>query len=284
MATRLDPLVIAHRGASACAPENTLAAFSLAAELGADCFELDCSLSRDGQVAVLHDARVDRTTSGSGEVAHLDMAALQALDAGSWKDARFAGERIPTLAQALQRATELRVGVYVEVKSWENQAGLMLRWLRDEALPERVVEAIDAAEPQTLNLVRAVLDTVERSGWRDHVVVQSFSPVVCAAVRAAAPHLPVALLGAAENALAWGRLYALGQLCGCRGINVCADNLSEAYIEAIHRAGKTVAVWTVDDEDAMRRFAQWGVDGIITNRPDVCRRVLADGQRPSQKR
>jgi glycerophosphoryl diester phosphodiesterase len=274
MITPTFPRIIAHRGASADAPENTLAAFSLAAEMGADFFELDCSLTRDGAVAVIHDARAERTTSGTGEVAHLDLAALQELDAGSWKDPRFAGERIPTLGQALQLAAAREVGVYVELKCWEQEGALLLRWLRNRALPARVLEAIAGSAPEALRLVEAVLQDIERSGWSEHVVVQSFSPVMCAAVRAKAPHLPVALLGSAETAAAWSRLYALARICGCHGINLCANDITRAHVEAVHHAGKTMDAWTVDDEEEMRKLARWGVDGIITNKPDVCRRVI----------
>ena len=273
---RTLPRIIAHRGASAYAPENTLAAFSLAADMAADCIELDCSLSHDGQVVVMHDARVDRTTSGSGEVAHLDLAALAELDAGSWKDGRFAGERVPSLAQALEAAAERKMGVYVEVKNWENEGGLLLRWLRDQVLPARVLEAIAATAPEALKLVSAVLEDIDCSGWREKVVVQSFSPVVCAAARAQAPDLPVALLGTAETHAAWARLFALARICGCHGINLCARDVTLAHVEAVHHADKTMDVWPVDDEEEMRKLADWGVDGIITNRPDVCRHVFKE--------
>src|ERR1035437_6734016 len=92
--------VIAHRGASAYAPENTLAAFDLASQMRAGWFELDCMLTRDGQVVVIHDDTLDRTTNGHGPVAAMTLAELKRLDAGSWKGPMFAGQRLPALAEA----------------------------------------------------------------------------------------------------------------------------------------------------------------------------------------
>ena len=95
--------VIAHRGASAYAPENTLAAFHLASEMNADWFELDCTLTQDGEIIVIHDDTIDRTTPAEGRVADLALAELKALDAGSWRDPEFADERLPTLGSHTRR-------------------------------------------------------------------------------------------------------------------------------------------------------------------------------------
>ncbi|MEK7278389.1 MAG: glycerophosphodiester phosphodiesterase family protein, partial [Chloroflexota bacterium] len=100
------PAVIAHRGASAAAPENTLTAFTSAAALGADAVELDVKLSKDGVPIIMHDPTVDRTTDGRGRVADLTLAALKRLDAGAKKDAKFAGERVPTLAEVFEAVAD----------------------------------------------------------------------------------------------------------------------------------------------------------------------------------
>src|SRR3990172_9877913 len=97
----MAPVVIAHRGASGSCPENTLAAFRRAAALGADMIELDVQLTRDGEVVVIHDWTLDRTTSGTGPVRACSLAELRRLDAGAWFDAAFAGERVPTLGEVL---------------------------------------------------------------------------------------------------------------------------------------------------------------------------------------
>ncbi|HEY8531638.1 MAG TPA: glycerophosphodiester phosphodiesterase family protein, partial [Limnochorda sp.] len=112
------PLILAHRGASAEAPENTLAAFRLALEQGADGFELDIHRTRDGHLVVCHDERVDRTTDGTGFIGSMTLAELKKLDAGRWFDARFAGERIPTLDEVwalVEEAGGIRL-LNIEVK------------------------------------------------------------------------------------------------------------------------------------------------------------------------
>jgi len=131
--------VIAHRGASAYAPENTLAAFALAAEMGANWFELDCTLTRDGEVIVIHDDTIDRTTGAKGSVAEMTLSELKQYDVGSWFDPKFAEERFPTLGEALDLAKEKRIGVYVEIKNSDDDRELMreLLALEDRARVER---------------------------------------------------------------------------------------------------------------------------------------------------
>ncbi len=116
--------VIAHRGASAYAPENTLAAFSLAADMGAHWFELDCTLTKDGEVIVIHDDTIDRTTGVEGVVAEMTLAELKRYDAGSWFDAKFAGERLPMLGEALDLGKDRRIGVYIEIKDSDDDRAL----------------------------------------------------------------------------------------------------------------------------------------------------------------
>lgn len=109
------PLIVAHRGASAMAPENTLAAFRAAVELGADAIELDVQRTADGQLIVMHDPTVDRTTDGRGPLAAHSLAALKALDAGGWFGPQFAGERLPTLQEAVN-VIEEKAGLFIEIK------------------------------------------------------------------------------------------------------------------------------------------------------------------------
>src|SRR5512135_1831254 len=112
---RSQPLVIAHRGSSASAPENTLAAFQLAVEQEADAIELDVDLTRDGHVVVMHDATIDRTTDGHGRVTELTLAEIRGVDAGAWKAAAFDGERVPLLEEVFE-AMGQRVLINVEIK------------------------------------------------------------------------------------------------------------------------------------------------------------------------
>ena len=115
--------IIAHRGASAYAPENTLVAFEKAVELGADWFELDCTLSKDLEIIVIHDDDMKRTTGVTGAIRDLTLEAIKKADAGSWFDESFAGETVPTLGEALDLAKG-RIGVYVEIKDAGGDASL----------------------------------------------------------------------------------------------------------------------------------------------------------------
>lgn len=114
---------IAHRGASGYAPENTFAAFDIAAEMNADFIELDVQLTKDGQIVVIHDDKVDRTTDGSGFVKDFTLKKLQSLDAGSWYGAEFKGERIPLLEEVLKRYHS-EIGFLIELKGHVSQVGL----------------------------------------------------------------------------------------------------------------------------------------------------------------
>jgi glycerophosphoryl diester phosphodiesterase len=264
--------VIAHRGASAAAPENTMAAFRLAKDVGADWFELDCMLCKSGEVVVMHDSTVDRTTNGSGNVADLTLTDLRKLDAGSWKDAKFVEERIPTLAEALE-LTGPGYGCYIEVKSAGRgyeainnlAAGKLARDAEfDAAFVEHVQETPDAA------LARAVITVVRECGKSKHVVVQSFSPVVCAVIAVEAPDLRVELLGSDRSAEAWEGYFRWALLFGFHGVNTNAEAINETRLGLLLAAGKSCAVYTVNSADGMRRFARLGVTGIITDEPALC--------------
>jgi glycerophosphoryl diester phosphodiesterase len=248
------PVVIAHRGASAKAPENTLAAFRRARDMGADYFELDCMLSADGAIIVIHDDTVDRTTNGKGAVASMDLAALRQLDAGSWKDGRYAGERLPTLDEALAVAGG-STGVVIEIKTGE-----------------------DAAAASALELTEKVVALVRERQAQQQVIVQSFSPACCATAKRLAPDLCVALLSGAkqEEEDAWKGACRWVEEFHLDGLNLSGEGFSPERLAAVHAAGRTMAIWTVNDPDAMRALAQSGVDGIITDRPDVCLEVMRE--------
>jgi glycerophosphoryl diester phosphodiesterase len=279
-----DVRVIAHRGASGYAPENTLAAFRLARALGADAFELDCTTTADGEVVVLHDDTVDRTTNGTGRVDELTLDELRRLDAGTWLDPRFAAERIPTLAEALAEAGD-GLGVYVEIKRLRGDEtletellGLAEEGAEDEpARRAEILARIEASGTGNAARARAVMAVLRRSGAERAIVVQSFSPVICAVVRWEAPELRVELLAdvAADDAAAWAIARRWVEWLDLAGLNLKETGATAERIAELHGAGRSTAVWTVDDLVAARRLAERGVDGIITNRPDVVRAALA---------
>jgi len=273
--------VIAHRGASEQAPENTLAAFRRAAELGADWFELDCTLARDGALVVIHDDSLERTTDGAGPVAARTLAELQALDAGAWKHERYRGERIPTLSEALDLARELGIGVYVEVKPCAHDVELRRALLeragaqrvRDEALSAALLDGIERSGSPHVPLTRAALAAL-RGRTAQRLVLQSFSPIVCALAACAAPELRVELLAEGQDPAAWAEALRWVELLDLSGLNPGQRALSPARVAALTAAGRSIAVWTVNEPEAMAHFARLGVDRLITDRPDVCLEVL----------
>ncbi|GMW01083.1 MAG: putative glycerophosphoryl diester phosphodiesterase [Candidatus Hydrogenedentota bacterium] len=270
--------VIAHRGSSAYAPENTLAAFKMAKEQGADWFELDCRLSEDGQVVVIHDETVDRTTNGTGYVRELALHDLQNLDAGTWKGPEFEGERIPTLGQALDFA-KWKIGVYCEIKSDDDDTLLIERIKErskgiakaDFQFKQDIMAMIEASGTRNLELTRkAIVEILNRRMWRQ-VVIQSFSPVICAIVAIEAPQIRVEYLGGEDPDVpgSWEEYLRMGYLLDVDGFNINRQSVTEGRIAAFHEAGKTCAVWTVDELEEIDRLITWGVDGVISNKPEI---------------
>ena len=277
--------VIAHRGASAYAPENTLAAFELAVEQNADWFELDCYLSQDGIVVVLHDTTVDRTTNGSGAVQELTLAELKTLDAGSWKGEAFTGEPIPTLFESLELAKG-RIGVYVEVKNSANDAELVSQLLQmagdaEEMTSEQAdsfMEVVEASDTRNLALTRAVIEDIRSLSMENEVVIQSFSSIICFIAKHEAPEIVTELLGSddAENPQQWINYVRLGEFLNLDGINPNFRSLTPERLQMFHDAGRRVAVWTINSPEDMETWALMGVDAIITDYPDVCLNVLEE--------
>ena len=237
------PWVIAHRGASAYAPENTLAAFRRAVELGAQFIETDLQFTRDFHWVVLHDEALDRTTNGKGRVQNHTLRQLRNLDAGSWFAPEFAGERIPTLVQVLEFSRETNVVLYLEIKS-------------------------DASSGPHHGLVNAL-----RAAKRvDDVVVISFNPANIENLLHLEPGLMTGLLfdrpfrDAVEQA---------GSL-GARQLLPRGDRLTPELVEQAHSAGLKLVTWTLDDPAQMRYAMAAGVDGIMSNYPDRLRKTVGD--------
>jgi len=239
------PLNIAHRGASQVAPENTLAAFHKALQLGADGIELDVRLSADGVPVVIHDATVDATTDGGGPVAGMSLAQLRTLDAGGWFDPVFKGERIPTLEEVL--------GTF---------GGRMV--LNLELKGKRVMDH---------EVAPAVTALLKQQKVQEKILVSCFNPYLLRQVRRLAPAVPVGLLYAGSP---FPTRYLATLLMGEQpaAIHPHYALVNEARVAHAHELGVRVNTWTVDDPERMRALASASVDGIITNRPQLLRRVL----------
>jgi glycerophosphoryl diester phosphodiesterase len=231
-------LNIAHRGSSGIHPENTLTAFLAAADEGAQMCELDVQATRDGAVVVMHDETVDRTTNGHGAVAQLTLGEIQRLDAGAKFDARFSGERIPTLDEVMT-ALRGKLGLNIEIKE-------------------------GAVERQVCDLMRA-RDALTTS------MVSSFEWKALEAVRAIDPAIRVALLAEKNPAALLDAAVAMRAYA----VNPRYDMVDAAFCREAHGRGLQVLVWTVDAPAAMRILIDAGVDGIMTNYPVRLRDVLA---------
>jgi len=230
------PVIIAHRGASADAPENTIAAFELALEQGADGIELDVHLSADGHPVVIHDFTLERTTNGSGPVSAQRVRDLKRLDAGGWRERRFLGQRVQTLQEVLERFRD-RARFWIELK-----AGSRVY----PSIEERVVSTLE------------IYDVVDRS------LVQSFDHDAIALTRSLNPDLRVGVL--VDEAPIRAGLLAPGVANAiCPG----ADLVTESLLTRIRDAGLECYVWTVNEPALMDRLVSWQVNGIITDRPGV---------------
>lgn len=240
-------LIFAHRGASAAAPANTLAAFRLAAEMGADGIELDVHLSRDGEAVVIHDFTVDRTTDGRGAVREMTLVQLQELDAGSRFDPTFAGERIPTLQEVFD-AIGHRLLVNVELKS----------------LPGR-----------SRGLEAEVVRLIEDNNLAHRVIVSSFNPLSLRRVKRLNPNILTALLYAPKLPIFLRRAW-LGPITPHEFRHPHYSMVDEWFMAWTRQKGYRVNAWTVNEPDEMRRLLALGVDGIITDRPDLLAGILIE--------
>ena len=240
------PLVLGHRGASADAPENTLAAFREALAQGADGVELDVWRCASGEVVVTHDERTARVADADLCVPDAPLAALRALDVGAWKGARYRGERIPLLAEVL------------------------------EALPGAVVNVELKSRGRDLRLAQAAARVVERAGAGGRVLVSSFDWRLVVAFRLAAPHVPVGLLF--EGGHRWRlRLWAALRLLGPSAVHPDRSLVTEARARRWRARGLAVNVWTVDDGAEARALAKLGAAALITNVPARIREALRTG-------
>lgn len=239
-----SPWIIAHRGASGHAPENTMAAFERAAELRARFVETDVHLTRDGSFVAIHDGTLERTTNGRGAVHDFTLAELRELDAGSWFDPQFRGQRIPTLEEILEFMQRSDTDFYFEIK-------------------------YDAAWGMHHALVAALRHA--NHGMRSTVL--SFDPSTLLALRRLDASVMMGLLtrhakpDAVEAAIE----------VGARQVCPRWDLVTRSMVERAHRSDLRLVTWTINDEQKMRDAIDAGVDGIMTDFPDRLRTVIERG-------
>ncbi len=239
------PLIVAHRGDSANAPENTLAAFRLALANGADGIELDVMLSADKKLVVIHDDTLDRTTNGHGQVGKTLFAALRELDAGSWFRPEFKGEPIPLLDEVFAELGG-KFLINVELKNYKTP--------KDE-LPDLVVEL------------------VKKHGLGESVLLSSFNGRNLPRAKAISPEIRTGLL-TLPGLLGLPMRGFIGRRFGADDLNPYYRDVSEQLVQSRHKLGQKVNVWTVDAPDDLRRMHSCGVDMIICNDPAHARQIL----------
>lgn len=246
--------IIAHRGASAFAPENTLAAFKLALHQGADGIELDAKLTADEQVVVIHDATVDRTTPNHGAVAKFRLNDLRKMDAGSHFDVAFKGEPIPSLEEVF-KAVGLLTTINIELTNYTAPT---------DALPYKVAEL------------------VHRYKLGGRVLFSSFNPIALIRIRQLVPEAPVGLLAMPGRRGALARSW-VGALLGYQALHPHHGDVTQRLEERLHRRGRKLLAWTVNSPDEMRRLLALKVDGIITDDPLLGRMLVRSAAQKSTR-
>lgn len=245
------PLVIAHRGDSAHRPENTLASFASALELGASLVELDVQLTADGHIVVIHDPEVDRTTNGKGEVQRLSLSEIRALSAG-YPDrfgSEWSGERVPTLAEALT-LLHGRAKVMIEIKK--------------ESVTDDAQGGIEAA----------LVGEIRKQRMGDEVALISFDHRALLRCQDLAPEIP---RGHLFGRSPLDEMVPSAREAGCGVVMPHKSRLDDVLARTIHEAGLRLATWVVDEVDELTALARFDLYGVGTNRPGVLLQALADG-------
>lgn len=238
------PTVIAHRGASAHAPENTLTAFREAVAQGAHAIEMDAKLTQDGQVVLFHDMHLGRTAPGTARIRDTRLEDLRRLDASFGFPGGFPPTQIPTLDEVL---AAIALPLNIELTNYND---------RFDDLPERVAALIAAHQAQ------------------DRVWISSFNPVALVRFHRALPQVP---LGYLVYPRPWSRLLyrVLAPYLPHQAFHPHFSLVTPAEVRRQHRAGRRVYVYTVNDPALMRRLVAWGVDGFFTDDPALALRTLA---------
>lgn len=236
---KIEPPVIGHRGVAGYAPENTLVSIRAAAAMGVRWVEFDTKLTRDGQIVLFHDEKLERTTDGAGRVADMSLTDLRALDAGAWFAETFRGECIPTLGDTLVALDALGLGANVEIKP---DAG------REEETGDAVGRELAREWPRSL----------------PPPIISSFKPASLRAARAVLPDAPYALLVVDVPADWQRRADALG----CAALHCAGDTLAAEAAADIRARGYGLRCYTINEGETARRLFDWGVEAVFSDYPD----------------
>jgi glycerophosphoryl diester phosphodiesterase len=241
------PIVFAHRGASAYAPENTLSAFRLAKLQGAPAIELDVKLTTDKEVVVIHDQTVDRTTNGGGKVNQLSFEEIRKLDAGVKFATEFKGEKIPSLKEVFEDCCD-SLFINVELTNYSSPM--------DE-------------------LTQKVAQLVLETGVKEKILFSSFSLFNLIKIKRLLPEAEVAIL-ASQGWKGWAARSLLGRWVSPKIVHPFLGDTSSSYIRRQKKHGRRVHVWTVNEQEDMRRMFRLGVDGIFTDAPNIANQLIRE--------
>ncbi len=240
-----QPLVIAHRGSSGNAPENTLVSFRKAIEMGADFIELDIHLSKDGELIVMHDETVNRTTNGKGKIRELTLAEIKGLDAGSWFNEEFKGVVVPTLGEVLE-LTKL-------VSTSKTKEGF-------PRLCKILIE-VKGTSQKYPGIEKKLLDLLINNNSLSQCIIQSFDPGILGQLNKLDSSLNLHLL-------VIGGLFPKKIPSYIKAINPNFHFATEKKINKLHLQNRKIFVWTVNEEKKMKKMIEAGVDGVISNYPE----------------
>ncbi|MBT2662054.1 glycerophosphodiester phosphodiesterase family protein [Bacillus sp. ISL-45] len=232
---------VAHRGAAGYAPENTIAAFDMGLEMKADYIEIDVQRSKDGKLVIIHDTTVDRTTDGTGKVGELTLEELRSLDAGSFKGEQFAGEKIPTFEEILDRYHG-KIGILIELKAPQLYPGI-----EEEVTQELKERNLD--KPQN-----------------DKIIIQSFNFESMKKIDALLPNVPIGVLTYSSLHTTDAALQEFAKYADL--FNPSYGLVTRELVDKVHSLGMEIQSWTVRSPEAAQFLIDMKVDGIITDYPD----------------
>jgi glycerophosphoryl diester phosphodiesterase len=242
------PTIVAHRGSSGTAPENTMAAVRLGVEAGAKIVEIDVQRTADGRLVVIHDAVLGRTTSGTGRVDAHTYDQVAALDAGSWMSPRYAGERVPLLIEVLEYLRG-RAYLNIELKSYEG----------------------DPIEGE--KFLAAVLRTIDVADMANQTLLSSFDHALLAHAGTINPNIPYAvIMHPNDRALPSERAIPVG----ARAVVMSKGQLSHERVRDAKEHGLPLAIYTINTPEDAHRAVRYGVDAIVTNFPELMLAALSD--------
>lgn len=241
------PVIIAHRGASAYAPENTMAAFQKAVDLSADGIEFDVKCSKDGEMVIIHDQTLERTTNGHGKVIETNLNNLRDLDAGSFYSSEFSGEKIPLLSEVLEEFSK-KIVINIELTNYSSISD---------------------------GLARKAATLIKRMCIEENVIFSSFHPYNLIITRRIVPNVPVALL-ALPGKSGWIFRSNMMRWISPELIHPYFNDVDKRFIDKQHQKNRKVNAWTVNTETEIKKLLKDKVDGLITDDPILARRLMND--------